>query len=320
MSRRRGRRGGCAKGLASTATSRALRKHAGRMLAHPGTAFGGVGVCVSPARLDAASAGERGAGDRASPPALRLQQTCGRDARAPGKSAPSARPPGGSTTPPKAGPGTAGILPARQRPAQVPGSGGGLPRFPASAAPAANVRARRPRTRAPPSAGLESRAGVSMLRALGSRGRAAALPRRRRACRERAGGDARGPGKRPNPGAPASTPVSRRPRAREAPRVAPKAGLACASRACISTLWEPGSGGRRPRFRADIAPCGNVRAGCPRSRAPPSAGLRFPPPEIAPKARTSWVRGRLARMFAAGAALAGKRGRPPPAPRRLQHR
>ncbi len=43
----------------------------------------------------------------------------------------------------------------------------------------------------------------------------------------------------------------------------------------------PGAGGGRPRnrdvraFPADIAPCGNVRAGCPRSRAPPSAGQAF---------------------------------------------
>ncbi len=59
-----------------------------------------------------------------------------------------------------------------------------------------------------------------------------------------------------------------------------------ASRPHVSTLRAPGSGGQRSRFISGDAPAANVRAGCPRSRAPPSAGLA-----CASRARVSMLRG-----------------------------
>ncbi len=129
--------------------------------------------------------------------------------------------------------------------------------FPADNASCGNVRAGCPRSRAPPSAGLR-------------------LSRRRRAGRRRAGETPAHPGSTPraNPAdadaKPAGGPSSRLPRRR---RRLP--GCAGVSPARCNRCRRRRAGRKRRHFPANNASCGNVRAGCPRSRAPPSAGLRL---------------------------------------------
>ncbi len=120
------------------------------MPAVPGPAFGGVGVCVSRARLNAAGAGERGA---AAALPRRRRACCKRAGRMPAIPGPAF---GGASISVQTL-GIAAVSPVRSgrggggRGAVAPGGCGALrgsagpgaprPRFPAGAAPAANVRA-----------------------------------------------------------------------------------------------------------------------------------------------------------------------------------
>ena len=103
--------------------------------------------------------------------------------------------------------------------------------------------------------------------------------RRRRVPRKRAGGDARAPRKRAVALYPASPTHGR--------RVGGPARSRAEGADCLGArAFPPARRNRRERWRTgrndraspgNIAARGNVRAGCPRSRAPPSAGLRLPP-------------------------------------------
>ena len=229
-------------------------------------------------------------------------------------------------TPPKAGPGTAGVPARTLQPPRMPPRGAQRPRLTRqrrALRQRAGGDARAPRKCAAPCirrcglrAGVAPQARTTWVRGRLARtlqsprmpaGRAQTprLSRRHRASRQHAGGDARGPGPRLRRGKHFALPRRRRGAWKRAGRMPAVPGPAfggasisvqALSIAAISPVRggrgfggrgafaRGGSGGRlrgiaglrRARggraFPADIAPCGNVRAGCPRSRAPPSAG------------------------------------------------
>ncbi len=138
----------------------------------------------------------------------------------------------------------------------------------------------------------------------GAGGRAVALPRRRCDCRERAGGDARAPKPRlrqgcrvrgrldaTGAGEGATTVLPRQHRALRkhagetpahpgSPRLRRDAARFLSARASRPHVSSLRAAAAFPR--AGVATAANVRAGCPRSRAPPSAGL---PPGAGEKIR-----------------------------------
>ena len=234
--------------------------------AHPGPAFGGVGVCVSRARLDAVGAGGQGAVVALPRRRRAWRKRAGRMPAVPGPAfggasvsvqalsiaAVSVVPGGGQAVGGRARErahafgGGASAVAGRSRPAVAghcgapPGPGrAGAPSLPTSrSAETCGRDARAPRKSAPSA------------RSLGE-----AQPRRRR-----------GPGPR------ASLPARRRPAQLSASRVRRASWAPSVSPARLRP-HECRRAGREDRAStANAAPCADVRAGSPRSRAPPSAG------------------------------------------------
>ena len=269
------------------------------------------GCAGVPARTFAAGTAPAGKHARRAPlPGPRSIETCGRDARAPRKRA------------------------APRSPAFVRGADvrAGMPAVPGPAFGGVALPPRRSRRRRglPGCAGIPARTFAAGAAPAGKHARRAPLPGPRSV--ETCGRDARAPRKRAAPRSPtfvrgadvrAGMPAHPGPAFGGITLQPPKVRAEGAD--CLGARASPPARLRQARRRRGSTPAAprspafmrgaDVRAGMPAVPGPAFGGITLHPPKFAPKARTAWVRGRLARTFPPGAMLLWKQGLSrPPAP------